>query len=165
MSSGSAAFIGDENASAPPHWSSAWQAPTQFRANFEEQNLTAKALPKKADAPARCRPRQYHTPGATGRTPSASLVERSSARPPRVSHQRAATVPELAVGQVSIEPADGVDYLEGMSDQEIARFRAQAEECRQQAERAVSPLDKEAWLRVAGEWIKLAQETEQKRGG
>jgi hypothetical protein len=50
-----------------------------------------------------------------------------------------------------------------MSD-DTARFRAQAEECRRQAERAISPLDKEAWLRVAGEWIKLAQDAEQRRG-
>ena len=34
---------------------------------------------------------------------------------------------------------------------EADRFRRQAEECRQQAERAKSPLDKEAWLRVAAE--------------
>ena len=38
-----------------------------------------------------------------------------------------------------------------------ARFRQQAEECRKQAEKAISPLDKEAWLRTAGEWTKLAQ--------
>jgi hypothetical protein len=50
-----------------------------------------------------------------------------------------------------------------MSDQAIARFRAQAEECRQQAERAISLLDKDSWLRVAGEWIKLAQDAERRR--
>jgi hypothetical protein len=42
-----------------------------------------------------------------------------------------------------------------MSD-DAARFRKQAEECREQAARALSPLDKEAWLRVAEEWLKLA---------
>jgi hypothetical protein len=50
-----------------------------------------------------------------------------------------------------------------MSEAEAARFRQQAEECRQQAEKAISPLDKEAWLRVAGEWIKLAQSAEGRR--
>jgi hypothetical protein len=65
---------------------------------------------------------------------------------------------------VSSEQIDGAVYCEGMSDQDIARFRAQAEECRQQAERAISLLDKESWLRVAGEWIKLAQDAEQRRG-
>jgi hypothetical protein len=35
-------------------------------------------------------------------------------------------------------------------------FRRQAEDCRQQAAKAVSPLDREAWLRVAEEWLKLA---------
>ena len=42
-------------------------------------------------------------------------------------------------------------------------FRAQAEECRQKAERAISLLNKESWLRLAGEWIKLAQDAEQRR--
>jgi hypothetical protein len=42
-----------------------------------------------------------------------------------------------------------------MSD-DAARFRKQAEEARQYATRAHSPLDKEAWLRVAEEWLKLA---------
>ena len=42
-----------------------------------------------------------------------------------------------------------------MSD-EAAKFRKQAEECREQAAKAISPVDKEAWLRVAGEWLKLA---------
>jgi hypothetical protein len=55
-----------------------------------------------------------------------------------------------------------------MSSDDADRYRRQADECRQQAERAISPLDKEAWLRVAGEWIKLAQDAESKhpkRGG
>jgi hypothetical protein len=46
-----------------------------------------------------------------------------------------------------------------MSDDAV-RFRKQADEAHQHAERAISPLDKEAWLRVAGEWIKLAQSAE-----
>jgi hypothetical protein len=46
-----------------------------------------------------------------------------------------------------------------MSD-DAARFRKQAEEAREHASRAHSPLDKEAWLRVAEEWIKLAQSAE-----
>jgi hypothetical protein len=36
-----------------------------------------------------------------------------------------------------------------MSEADAAKFRKQAEECREQAAKAVSPLDKEAWLRVA----------------
>ena len=39
---------------------------------------------------------------------------------------------------------------------EAARFRRQAEEAREHAAKAISPLDKEAWLRVAEEWLKLA---------
>jgi hypothetical protein len=40
-----------------------------------------------------------------------------------------------------------------MSEQDAIRFRKQAEE----AERAISVLDKEAWPKVASEWIKLAE--------
>jgi hypothetical protein len=50
-----------------------------------------------------------------------------------------------------------------MSDDDAEKFRKQADECRQQAEKAISPLDKEAWLRVAGEWIKLAMSVEERR--
>jgi hypothetical protein len=54
---------------------------------------------------------------------------------------------------------DGFQFIqsgEGSNFDEATRFRKQAEEARQHAEKAISPLDKEAWLRVAGEWIKLA---------
>jgi hypothetical protein len=51
-----------------------------------------------------------------------------------------------------------------MSESDPDRFRKQAKECRLQAEKAVSPLDKEAWLRVPGDWIKLAQAIDD-RGG
>ena len=56
--------------------------------------------------------------------------------------------------------------LEGrlaVSEIDAARFRKQAEECREQAAKAVSPLDKEAWLPVAEEWLKLALSTEKRR--
>jgi hypothetical protein len=50
-----------------------------------------------------------------------------------------------------------------MSADDAARFRKQGEECREQAARAISPLDKEAWLRVAEEWLKLALSVEGRR--
>jgi hypothetical protein len=34
--------------------------------------------------------------------------------------------------------------------------RAKAEECRLQADRAFSPLDKEAWLQLAADWLAMA---------
>jgi hypothetical protein len=49
-----------------------------------------------------------------------------------------------------------------MSD-DATRFRKEAEVCRQQAERAVSRLDKEAWLRAADEWLKLATSAEKRK--
>ena len=66
-------------------------------------------------------------------------------------------VPRPAPTRLSIEQNGDKDYSDGISDQDVARFRAQADECRQQAELAINPLDKEAWLRLAGKWIKLAQ--------
>jgi hypothetical protein len=50
-----------------------------------------------------------------------------------------------------------------MSKDDAVRFRKQAEECREQAARAISPLDKESWLRVAEEWLKLAMTVEGRR--
>jgi hypothetical protein len=50
-----------------------------------------------------------------------------------------------------------------MPNNDADRFRMQADECREQAARALSPLDKERWLRLAGGWIKMAEEAE-KRG-
>jgi hypothetical protein len=68
--------------------------------------------------------------------------------------------PEMNIFETDAEPS----YLEGMSDQDIARFRAQAEECRRQAEHSVREADKAAWLRMAGEWTQLAQDAERHRG-
>jgi hypothetical protein len=50
-----------------------------------------------------------------------------------------------------------------MSEQDAARFRKQADEAREHAQKAISPLDKEAWLRVAEEWLKLALSSEKRR--
>ena len=47
---------------------------------------------------------------------------------------------------------------------DAARFRKQAYECREQAERAINPLDKERWLRLAGDWTKMAQDAEARYG-
>jgi hypothetical protein len=47
-----------------------------------------------------------------------------------------------------------------MSEQDAARFRKQADEACEHAQKAFSPLDKEAWLRVAEEWLKLAASAE-----
>jgi hypothetical protein len=54
------------------------------------------------------------------------------------------------------------DIIVAMSD-DAARFRKQSEECRAQASKAISPLDKEAWLRTAEEWLKLAQSVDDRQ--
>jgi hypothetical protein len=41
------------------------------------------------------------------------------------------------------------------------RFRSEAEECHQKAARAYSRLDKEAWLLLAADCLRLAEEAEE----
>jgi hypothetical protein len=45
-----------------------------------------------------------------------------------------------------------------LSDEE--RYRKQAEDCRQMAAKVVSPLDKEAWLKSAVDWLRLADDAD-----
>lgn len=37
-------------------------------------------------------------------------------------------------------------------------FRRNADDCREQAERAINSLDKERWLKIAEQWLQMAQE-------
>jgi hypothetical protein len=50
-----------------------------------------------------------------------------------------------------------------MTKTDADRFRQEADECRKLAEKSVSQLDKEAWLRLAADWIKLAESAQQRR--
>jgi hypothetical protein len=43
-----------------------------------------------------------------------------------------------------------------MPDLETTKFRREAEECWQNAEQAKNPIDRDAWLRIADDWMKLA---------
>jgi hypothetical protein len=43
-----------------------------------------------------------------------------------------------------------------MSNNDATRYHEEAEQCRKLAEQARTPSDKEAWLRLAGDWLKLA---------
>ena len=38
----------------------------------------------------------------------------------------------------------------------VDEYRAEAERCRRMAAEVISPLDKEAWLQLAAEWLSLA---------
>jgi hypothetical protein len=67
-----------------------------------------------------------------------------------------ATVAGFTASPLNIEQSDGEDYADGMSEQDAIRFRKQANEAREQASKAISPLDKETWLRIAEEWLRLA---------
>ncbi len=50
------------------------------------------------------------------------------------------------------------------TDNDGARFRQAAEECREQARRAGKPSDKEQWLRLAADWLRLAEDVEGRSG-
>jgi hypothetical protein len=50
-----------------------------------------------------------------------------------------------------------------MSQDDADRFRKQAEEATEQAAKAISPLDKAAWLRIAEEWLKLASSADNRK--
>jgi hypothetical protein len=58
---------------------------------------------------------------------------------------------------------DGADSPKWMSDQNIGRYRAIAAECHARAEDARYVLDKEAWLKLAAEWLALAEDTLRRR--
>ena len=47
-----------------------------------------------------------------------------------------------------------------MSEQDAIRFRQQAGEARARAAEVTNVIDKEAWLLVAEDWLKLAQAVE-----
>jgi len=49
--------------------------------------------------------------------------------------------------------------------EDATQYRERAEEARQIAEKFINPLDKEVWLRVADEWLKLAQSAEAQAKG
>jgi hypothetical protein len=50
-----------------------------------------------------------------------------------------------------------------MTDTDADKFRKKAEERRKLADRSVSQLDKDYWLRLAADWIKLAENAEERR--
>jgi hypothetical protein len=50
-----------------------------------------------------------------------------------------------------------------MTETDAERYRRQAEECRKLAERSANQFDKNSWLRLADEWIKLAEADEERR--
>ena len=50
-----------------------------------------------------------------------------------------------------------------MTDERFAdHCRKEARDCEREAERTTSPLDKEAWLLLADDWIKMAQAAEER---
>jgi hypothetical protein len=47
-----------------------------------------------------------------------------------------------------------------VSETAAARYWREAEECRQNAENAILRIDRDAWLRLAGHWKRLAEGAE-----
>ena len=50
-----------------------------------------------------------------------------------------------------------------MPENDADRFLREAEECLREAERANNPLDQEAWLKLAEEWMKLSRAAKKRR--
>jgi hypothetical protein len=44
-----------------------------------------------------------------------------------------------------------------MSEQNVERYRATADECQTHAQQARHAIDKEAWLKLAADWTTLAE--------
>jgi hypothetical protein len=44
---------------------------------------------------------------------------------------------------------------------QVDEFRKNAIECQQQAEKSLTPHDRQQWLKIAEHWLKLADATEQ----
>jgi hypothetical protein len=55
-------------------------------------------------------------------------------------------------------------YSDAMTEIDSDRFRSKAAECRQLSETAINPLDKEAWLQLAEDWTKLAEDAQEMSG-
>ncbi|BBO03348.1 hypothetical protein BwSH20_76290 [Bradyrhizobium ottawaense] len=51
-----------------------------------------------------------------------------------------------------------------MTEMEAHRFREEAGQCRVLAAQAVSSIDREAWLRLAEDWEKLADKAAKRHG-
>ena len=64
---------------------------------------------------------------------------------------------------VGIAPPQHEEHLTGTLDADIAGLRAQGEECLKQAKSSVSQTDRETWLQMAAEWIKLVEDAERRR--
>ena len=55
-------------------------------------------------------------------------------------------------------------YLYEMSDHHVVLYEKKAEECLHRSESALNSVDKEAWLRLAEEWTKMAKEVGRRLG-
>jgi hypothetical protein len=79
------------------------------------------------------------------------------------SGKSAITDPWRVIFSGALAPLPVAGLFRLMPETDADRFRQEAEECRQQSHKAVSQLDKEAWLRLAADWIKMAENAEQRR--
>jgi hypothetical protein len=66
--------------------------------------------------------------------------------------RRRRTVPKVFPGQA--------EHVTGMSNTDLAKSRARAEECLELAAQSTSQTDKEIWLQMAEKWIKLVEDAE-----
>jgi hypothetical protein len=57
--------------------------------------------------------------------------------------------------------SNALDGDAAMKSETLAqRYRREAEECKLNAQRAIRPIDRDAWLKLAADWMKLAESAE-----
>ncbi|MBR0803457.1 hypothetical protein JQ636_07885 [Bradyrhizobium japonicum] len=67
------------------------------------------------------------------------------------------TTTQSSQSQLRVDNEALARALAVMTDEQFAdHCRKEARDCEREAERTISPLDKEAWLRLSREWAKLA---------
>jgi hypothetical protein len=58
---------------------------------------------------------------------------------------------------------DALDNPKWMSEQNVERYRATADECETCARQARRAIDREAWLKLAADWNTLAEDALRRR--
>jgi hypothetical protein len=93
-----------------------------------------------------------------------SVVENVALRATRVTYLTCNPISMAYRGRCTVtiflRRTKRLDDLTMTTETAANRYRREAEECRRNAERALRPIDREAWLRLAGDWERLAESAE-----
>jgi len=82
---------------------------------------------------------------------------------PKQNEVRTATANISASVERAADPEPPIRVLRIMVMLDPEQCRLAAEKCRREAARALNPIERERWLKMAAEWSDLARQAEQKR--